>query len=34
MEKVKFAGVETLKERIKVKLKDGEETFFKDYDVK
>lgn len=29
MEKEKFAGVETLKERIKVKFKDGEETFFK-----
>ena len=33
-EKVKFAGVETLKERIKVKFKDGEETFFKRYDLK
>jgi len=27
-------GVETLKERIKVKFKDGEETFFKRYDAK
>ena len=34
MEKAKFAGVETLKERIKVKFKDGEETFFKRYDLK
>ena len=34
MEKEKFAGVETLKERIKVKFKDGEETFFKRYDAK
>ena len=34
MEKGKFAGVETLKERIKVKFKDGEETFFKRYDLK
>ena len=34
MEKGKFAGVETLKERIKVKFKDGEETFFKRFDLK
>ena len=27
-------GIETLKERIKVKFKDGEETFFKRYDLK
>ena len=33
-EKEKFAGVETLKERIKVKFKDGEETFFKRFDLK
>lgn len=32
MEKEKFAGVETLKEIIKVKFKDGEETFFKKYE--
>ena len=31
MEKEKFAGVETLKEIIKVKFKDGEDTFFKKY---
>lgn len=31
MEKEKFAGVETLKEIIKVKFHDGEETFFKKY---
>ena len=31
MEKAKYAGVETLKETVKVKLKDGEETFFKKY---
>ena len=34
MEKVKFAGVETLKEVIKVKYKDGENTFFKKYQSK
>ena len=34
MEKAKYAGVETLKERLKVKFKDGEETFFKRYDLK
>lgn len=33
-EKEKFAGVETLKETIKVKLRDGEETFFKKYQAK
>ena len=27
-------GIETLKERIKVKFKDGEETYFKRYDLK
>ena len=27
-------GIETLRERVKVKLKDGEETFFKRFDVK
>ena len=31
MEKEKFFGVETLKETIKVKFKDGEDTFFKKY---
>ena len=31
MEKVKCTGVETLKETIRVKLKDGEDTFFKKY---
>ena len=31
MEKERFAGVETLKETIRVKLKDGEDTFFKKY---
>ncbi len=31
MEKAKFAGVEILKEVIKVKYKDGEDTFFKRY---
>ena len=31
---MKSAGIETLKERIKVKFKDGEETFFKRYDLK
>ncbi|MBQ3145097.1 MAG: hypothetical protein IJB90_00670 [Clostridia bacterium] len=31
MEKAKFAGVETLKETVRVKLKDGEDTFFKKY---
>lgn len=34
MEKVKFAGVETLKEIIKVKFKDGEDVFFKKYQSK
>ncbi len=34
MVKEKFAGVETLKEIIKVKFKDGEDTFFKKYDSK
>ena len=34
MEKVKFAGVETLKEIVKVKFKDGEDTFFKKYEAK
>lgn len=33
MEKEKFAGVETLKEIIKVKFKDGEDTFFKKYNA-
>ena len=28
-----IAGIETLKERVKVKLKDGEETFFKRYEA-
>lgn len=32
--KGEVCGVETLKERIKVKLKDGDETFFKRYDLK
>ena len=32
--KGEVCGVETLKERIKVKFKDGEETFFKRYDLK
>ena len=31
MVRVKFAGVETLKEIVRVKLKDGEDTFFKKY---
>ena len=31
MEKEKFAGVETLKEIVRVKLKDEEDTFFKKY---
>ena len=31
MEKEKCAGVETLKEIVKVKFKDGEESFFKKY---
>ncbi len=31
MEKGKYAGVETLKETVRVKLKDGEDTFFKKY---
>lgn len=34
MEKEKFAGVETLKESIKVKFKDGDDTFFKKYEAK
>lgn len=34
MEKEKFVGVETLKEVIKVKFKDGEDTFFKKYQAK
>ena len=34
MEKEKFAGVETLKEIIKVNFKDGEDTFYKKYDAK
>ena len=33
MVKEKFAGVETLKETIKVKFKDGEDTFFKKYEA-
>ena len=28
---MKFAGVETLKEIVKVKFKDGEDTYFKKY---
>ena len=32
--KGEVCGVETLKERIKVKFKDGEETFFKRFDLK
>ncbi|MBO5413400.1 MAG: stage 0 sporulation family protein [Clostridia bacterium] len=32
--KGEVCGAETLKERIKVKFKDGEETFFKRYDLK
>ncbi len=28
---MKFAGVETLKETVKVKFKDGEDTYFKKY---
>lgn len=34
MEKGKFAGVETLKEIIKVKFKDGDDIFFKKYEAK
>ena len=34
MEMVKFVGVETLKELVKVKFKDGEDTFFKKYEAK
>lgn len=34
MEKVKYAGVETLKEIVRVKLKDGEDVFFKKYNLK
>ena len=33
MVKEKFAGVETLKETINVKFKDGEDTFFKKYEA-
>ena len=33
MEKEKFAGVETLKEIIKVKFKDGEDSFYKKYHI-
>lgn len=32
--KGEVCGVETLKERLKIKFKDGEETFFKRYDLK
>ena len=32
--KGEVCGIETLKERIKVKLKDGEDTFFKRYELK
>lgn len=32
--KGEVCGIETLKEKIKVKFKDGEETFFKRYDLK
>ena len=32
--KGEVCGVETLKERLKVKFKDGDETFFKKYDLK
>ena len=31
---MKFAGVEILKEIIKVKFKDGDDNFFKKYDSK
>ena len=34
MEKEKYAGVETLKEIVKVKFKDGDENFFKKYEAK
>ena len=34
MEKEKFVGVETLKEKVKVKFIDGEGTLFKRYDSK
>ena len=34
MEKEKSVGVETLKETIKVKFKDGDEFFFKKYQAK
>ena len=34
MEKAKFAGVKILKEKVRVKLEDGEGTLFKKYDVK
>ena len=32
--KGEVCGIETLKEKIKVKFKDGEENFFKRYDLK
>lgn len=32
--KGEVCGIETLKERIKVKFKDGDENFFKRYDLK
>ena len=32
--KGEVCGIETLKERVKVKFKDGDETFFKRYDLK
>ena len=34
MEKEKFAGVEILKENVKVKIKDGEDFLYKRYGVK
>lgn len=34
MEKAKCVGVETLKEIVRVKLKDGEDTFFKKYQAR
>ncbi len=34
MEKVKCVGVETLKETVKVKFKDGDDIFFKRYEAK
>ena len=33
MEKERYAGVETLKEIVKVKFKDGEDSFYKKYNV-